>query len=77
MGVQAPPSPVKDKNYDLISVLHMSLENSWRMQQYIQDAKREGDTELAEWFDRIQENSIRAGDQGKALLAQRLMQEKG
>lgn len=75
MAVQAPPSPVKDKHYDLVTVLKMSLENSWRMQQYIDDAEREGDQELAEWFRKIRENSLKAGDQGKMMLLRRLQAE--
>jgi hypothetical protein len=67
-----PQSPLKDKNYNLVSVLHLSLENAWRMEEYIQDAEKEGDQELADWFRRIQQNSQQAGDQGKELLATRL-----
>jgi hypothetical protein len=77
MSVQAPPSPVKDKNYDLITVLQMSLDHTWRLNQYIQDADREGDRELADWFRKIQQNNMKAGDQGKAMLASRLAQEGG
>ena len=77
MSVQAPPSAVKDKNYDLITVLQMSLDHTWRLDHYIQDAEREGDRELAEWFRKIQQNNMKAGDQGKAMLAQRLMKEGG
>lgn len=76
MAVQAPMSAVKDKHYDLVTVLQMSLENSWRMQQYIEDAEREGDMELAEWFRKIRDNSLKAGNQGKAMLQQRLQMER-
>ncbi len=69
---QTPESPVKDKNYDLISVLHASLENAWRMETYIADAEKDGDDELATWFRKIQENSQKAGEQGKKILAARL-----
>jgi len=68
---------VKDKNYDLVKVLEMSLENTWRMHTYIQDAEREGDSELAEWFRKIQQNSMKASDQGKMLLAERLQRGMG
>ncbi|HEX2773115.1 MAG TPA: hypothetical protein VHN18_11890 [Micromonosporaceae bacterium] len=70
-----PESPVKDKNYDLINILHLSLENAWRMEMFINDAEKEGDTELAEWFRKIQENSKKAGEQGKRMLASRLQKE--
>lgn len=74
---KAPPSPVKDKDYDLVKVLEISLENAWRMETYAQDAEREGDKELANWFREIQKHSMKAGDQGKMMLAERLQREKG
>ena len=67
-----PESALKDKNYTLVCVLEASLRNAWSMQTYIEDAEREGDAELAEWFRKIQHNSLKAGDQGKQLLRARL-----
>lgn len=67
-----PESPVKDKNYDLICILEASLRNAWQLAPYIDDAEAAGDTELAEWFRRIQNNSLKAGEQGKKMLAHRL-----
>lgn len=67
-----PESPVKDKNYNLVTVLQESLQNVWQLAEYIEDAERQGDNELADWFRRIQENNKKAGDQGKQLLAARL-----
>ncbi|WBB69025.1 hypothetical protein [Micromonospora sp. WMMD812] len=69
-------SPVKDKNYDLISTLQHSLKNVYRMQTYIDDAEQRGDSELANWFRAIQENSRKAGEQGKQMLMARMQQEK-
>lgn len=69
-------SPVKDKNYDLIKTLQMSLEHVYRMETYIQDAEQRGDTELVDWFRRIQDNNRKAGDQGKQLLMARMQQEQ-
>ncbi|MBK0418996.1 hypothetical protein JD276_08100 [Leucobacter sp. CSA1] len=65
-------TPVKDRTYDLVSVLESSLRNAWTMEAYIADAEREGDEELAEWFRKIQHNSFKAGEQGKQLLRERL-----
>ncbi|WP_194421882.1 hypothetical protein [Microbacterium abyssi] len=70
-----PESSLKDKNYNLVRVLEASLHNAWSMQTYIEDAEREGDAELAEWFRKIQHNSVKAGDQGKQLLRARLEEE--
>lgn len=74
---EKPPSPVKDKNYSLVTVLQMSLQNAWQMEQYIADADREGDSELGDWFRRVQENSVKAGEQGKRMLARRLQADEG
>ncbi|MBQ1024628.1 hypothetical protein [Micromonospora sp. C95] len=75
--VQRPDSPVKDKNYDLIHALQMSLENIWHLETYIADAAARGDEELATWFRKIQENNRKAGEQGKQMLAMRLQRENG
>ncbi len=72
-----PSSPAKDKNYNLIVMLQESLQKVFQLDTYIADAEREGDTELVDWFRRIQDNNRKAGDQGKALLAARLQRENG
>ncbi|MDX2377092.1 hypothetical protein M4I32_09805 [Microbacterium sp. LRZ72] len=72
---EAPDSPVRDKNYNLIWALEASLHNVWKLETYIQDAEREGDGELAEWFRKIQHNNQKAGEQGKKMLAERLARE--
>ncbi|MFC0505819.1 hypothetical protein [Micromonospora costi] len=69
-------SPVKDKNYDLIRTLQMSLEHVYRMETYINDAEQRGDNELADWFRMIRDNNRKAGDQGKQMLMTRMQQEK-
>lgn len=70
-----PTSPVKDKNYNLLWVLEASLHTVFRMEEYIRDAEEDGDTELADWFRKIQENNQKAGEQGKKMLAKRLQEE--
>ncbi|GIJ25083.1 hypothetical protein Vqi01_02450 [Micromonospora qiuiae] len=72
-----PASPVKDKNYDLIHAIQMSLEHIWQMETYIADAESRGDNELATWFRKIQENNRKAGEQGKQMLISRLQRENG
>lgn len=71
-----PQSPVVDKNYNLVCVLEASLRNVWQVETYITDAEQGGDSELADWFRKIQHNSRKAGEQGKQMLAQRLQQEE-
>jgi hypothetical protein len=62
----------KDKDYNLIWFTEQSLSNALRLQTYIQDADRDGDSELADFFRRAQDASRRGGEQGKALLRSRL-----
>jgi hypothetical protein len=62
----------KDKDYNVIWFVEQSLSNALRLETYIQDAEREGDTELAEFFRRAQGASRKGGEQGKELLRKRL-----
>jgi hypothetical protein len=62
----------KDKDYNLIWFVEQSLSNALRLQTYIEDAQREGDSDLAEFFQRAQAASRKGGEQGKDLLSKRL-----
>jgi hypothetical protein len=62
----------KDKDYNIIWFTEQSLSNALRLEEYIQDAERDGDNELAEFFRRAQEASRKGGEQGKQLLAKRM-----
>jgi hypothetical protein len=62
----------KDKDYNVIWFTEQCLSNVLRLETYIQDAEREGDNELADFFRRAQETSRKGADQGKALLRSRL-----
>jgi hypothetical protein len=62
----------KDKDYNLIWFVEQSLSNALRLETYIQDAERDGDSELAEFFRRAQSASRKGGEQGKELLRKRL-----
>jgi hypothetical protein len=62
----------KDKNYNLIWFTEQCLSNALRLEEYVQDAEREGDSEVADLFRRAQEASRRGGEQGKGLLSGRL-----
>ena len=61
----------KDKDYNLIWFTEQSLSNALRLEDYIQDAERDGDSELAEFFRRAQGASRKGGEQGKELLRKR------
>jgi uncharacterized protein YihD (DUF1040 family) len=62
----------KDKNYNLIEVLHQSSENVESLKSYIQDANQEGDQELVDFFNDVLESNLRASQQAKEMLIPRL-----
>jgi hypothetical protein len=62
----------KDKDYNVIWFTEACLGNVLRLETYIEDAEREGDSELADFFRRAQAESRKGAEQGKALLRQRL-----
>ncbi len=62
----------KDKDYNVIWFTEQCLNNVLRLESYVQDAEREGDSELADFFRRAQEASRRGAEQGKEQLRKRL-----
>jgi len=62
----------KDKDYNIIWFVEQCLNNALRMEIYANDAERDGDTELAEFFRRAQRESRKGAEQGKQLLVQRI-----
>jgi hypothetical protein len=62
----------KDKDYDIIWFTEACLSNALRLETYIQDAERDGDSELAEFFRKAQAESRKGAEQGKQLLRKRL-----
>ena len=61
-----------DAHYDLIWFTETCLSNALRLEQYISDCKRAGDSELEELFRKAQADSRKGAEMGKALLAKRL-----
>ena len=62
----------KDKDFNILWFTQACLDNALRLETYVQDAEREGDTELAEFFRRAQGESRKGAEQGKELLRSRL-----
>jgi hypothetical protein len=62
----------KDKDYNIIWFTEQCLSNVLRLETYVQDAEREGDSELAEFFRRAQDASRKGAEQGKQLLKKRI-----
>jgi hypothetical protein len=61
-----------DKDYNLIWFTEKCLDNTLRLETYIQDAQRQGDTELAEFFAKAQADSRKGAELGKQMLHKRL-----
>jgi hypothetical protein len=61
-----------DKDYNIIWFTEACLSNALRLETYIQDAERDGDAELADFFRRAQAESRKGADQGKQLMRTRL-----
>ncbi len=62
----------KDKDYNVIWFTEQCLSNVLRLETYVEDAEREGDSELADFFRRAQEASRKGAEQGKEQLRSRL-----
>jgi hypothetical protein len=62
----------KDKDYNVIWFTEQCLSNVLRLETYVQDAERDGDNELADFFRKAQDTSRRGAEQGKDLLRKRL-----
>ena len=62
----------KDKDYNLVWFTEQCLSNALRLETYVSDAERDGDTEVAELFRKAQADSRKGAEQGKALLRARL-----
>ena len=62
----------KDKDYNLIWYVEACLSNALRLETYIEDATREGDSEVAELFRKAQADSRKGAEMGKQMLSSRL-----
>jgi hypothetical protein len=62
----------RDKDYDIIWFTEQCLSNALRLETYIQDAERDGDSDLADFFRRAQAESRKGAEQGKEKLRERL-----
>jgi hypothetical protein len=61
-----------DKDYNLIWYTEHCLNNALRLESYIKDAERGGDSELADLFRKAQSDSRKGAEIGKKMLASRL-----
>ena len=59
----------KDKDYNLIWFTETCLSNALRLETYIQDAERDGDSELADLFRKAQAEAARAPSRASSCSA--------
>ena len=62
----------KDKDYNLVWYVEACLDNALRLETYIKDADRDGDSEVADLFRKAQADSRKGAEMGKQLLRSRL-----
>ena len=63
---------LKDKDYDLISVIYHASQGCETSRQYAADAQRENDEEAAAFFNKALELNAQLVRRGKELLEKRL-----
>jgi len=59
----------KDKDYNIIWFTEQCLSNVLRLETYVQDAERDGDNELAEFFRRARARAARAPSRARRCCA--------
>ncbi len=62
---------ISDTVFNLGSVFYHAAEGGHIYAKYIEDAKREGDTEVVEFFREIQEQDAKRAQKAKALISKR------
>jgi len=63
---------LKNKDYDIISVIYNSSQAVETCSQYLQDAESEGDNEAKSFFNQVQQMNTDLIQKGKDLLKNRL-----
>ena len=66
-----------DVHYNLVSVLYHALQGAALYAEYAEDAEAEGDSELAEFFQDIQEEDHDRAERAKDYLLTRLSSSMG
>ncbi|MWJ27310.1 hypothetical protein LG290_02525 [Halomonas sediminis] len=65
-------SPVKDKDFDLISTLYHALQGAELSEQYASDAQIESDQENHEFFTKVAKDYANIAQEAKRLVKDRL-----
>ena len=63
---------IKDKDYDLVSVIYNAARGAEICRQYMEDAQKDGDNDAAQYFKDVREQNQGIVQKGKQLLKSRL-----
>lgn len=63
---------LKNKEFDLVSVVYNASQAAETCRQYIQDAREEGDQECESFFNNVVETNTDLVQRGKELLKNRI-----
>lgn len=61
-------SPVQNLQYDLVSTLYHALESNASIQQYINDANQQGNSDAAQFFQQVAQQDQQRAQQAQDLL---------
>jgi hypothetical protein len=62
----------QDRDYNLLWFTEQCLQNALRLENYVEDAERSGDSAVADLFRKAQSDSRKGAELGKKLLRERL-----
>lgn len=62
----------RDEHYNLVSIAYHALHGAWNYDQYIEDAQKADDPELADFFRDVKRQQAEIGNRAKELLAKRI-----
>lgn len=64
----------RDVTFNVVSILYHALQGAETHDQYIEDAERSGDQDLAQFFREVKARDKETADAAKRVLARRLSQ---
>ena len=64
--------PLKDKDFDLVSVIYHASQGCENCATYAEDARRENDSEAAQYFSEVKDQNEKLILKGKELLKKRI-----
>lgn len=65
-------SGTQDNTYNLVSVIYHALQGVETCDVYTRDAEKEGDKELASFFQEVKSQNLKTAEQAKQLLGKHL-----